>query len=101
MPSVLNQTNTDFNNDTDNDAILNDSLTEDRAKGGEWNFIGYNMYECSKCKIPYTTEQLESWQTYTYDSDFPPFCPRCGAKMVDEVTEHYKKLGEYYNGKDV
>ena len=31
MPSVLKQTDTDFNNDTDNDAILNDSLISRQA----------------------------------------------------------------------
>ena len=28
-------------------------------------------------------------------------CKECIKGEQDEITEHYKKLGEYYNGKDV
>lgn len=53
-------------------------------KTGYWNFIGDQMFECSECKHIFTQRQLESWRTYTYESEFPNYCPKCGAKMVEE-----------------
>ena len=58
-----------------------------QEKMGHWNFIGDQMFECSECKHIFTQRQLESWRTYTYESEFPNYCPNCGARMESEKNE--------------
>ena len=53
-------------------------------KPGRWNFIGDNMFECTNCKVVYTTNQLNSLRNYDTDPYAPRFCPNCGAKMDEE-----------------
>lgn len=50
-------------------------------KQGEWNFIGANMFECTSCKVTYTTQQLNGLRNYSTDPYAPKYCPNCGAKM--------------------
>lgn len=56
------------------------SVTPERPKG-KWNFIGYQMFECSSCKSAYTQNQFEELKIYTTDDLLPKFCPNCGADM--------------------
>ena len=44
-----------------------------------WNFIGNNMFECTCCNVPYTTEQLNGLRNYDTDPYVPKFCPNCGS----------------------
>lgn len=53
-------------------------------KPGRWNFIGDNMFECTNCKVVYTTNQLNSLRNYDTDPYAPRFCPNCGADMRGE-----------------
>lgn len=55
-------------------------------KTGHWD----KSCRCSECG-EWNILESEKW------SGKYKFCPNCGAKMTDEVSEHYKKLGEYYN----
>ena len=57
--------------------------TVEERKEGEWNFIGWNQFECTCCGYPYTQEQLRAVTTRN-DQIFPHFCPNCGAKMKGE-----------------
>ena len=54
------------------------SVTPERPKG-KWNFIGYQMFECSLCKSAYTQNQFEELRLYTTDDLLPKFCPNCGS----------------------
>ena len=54
--------------------------TIEERKEGEWNFIGWNQFECTCCGYPYTQEQLRAVTTRN-DQIFPHFCPNCGARM--------------------
>lgn len=63
-------------------AINNAPAVEER-KEGEWNFIGWNQFECTCCGYPYTQEQLRAVTTRN-DQIFPHFCPNCGAYMKGE-----------------
>lgn len=53
-------------------------------KNGKWNFIGYNMFECTFCGIAYTTRQLDGLRNYNTDPFAPKWCPNCGADMRGE-----------------
>ena len=53
-------------------------------KKGKWDFIGWQMFQCSECKHTFTQDFLEGWRGYTYETFFPPFCPNCGADMRGE-----------------
>ena len=59
-------------------------LPSAQHKKGKWNFIGDNMFECSECGVPYTTEQLNSLRNYDTDPYLPRFCPHCGSDMRGE-----------------
>ena len=54
------------------------SVTPQRPKG-KWNFIGYQMFECSSCKSAYTQNQFEELRLYTTDDLLPKYCPNCGS----------------------
>ena len=64
-----------------------------QMKAGRWDFIGYQMFQCTSCGEQYTQDQLESLRNYTYEPQFPKYCPSCGsyngAKMEveDEVSD--------------
>ena len=58
--------------------IVKASVTPERPKG-KWNFIGYQMFECSSCKSAYTQNQFEELRLYTTDDLLPKFCPNCGS----------------------
>ena len=60
--------------------ILDSIPTIEERKEGEWNFIGWNQFECTCCGYPYTQEQLRAVTTRN-DQIFPHFCPNCGARM--------------------
>ena len=53
-------------------------------KKGKWSFIGDNMFECTCCGTPYTTQQLNGLRNYNTDPYAPNFCPNCGADMRGE-----------------
>lgn len=53
-------------------------------KKGKWSFIGDNMFECTCCGTPYTTQQLNGLRNYNTDPYAPKFCPNCGADMRGE-----------------
>ena len=52
---------------------------EPERKTGKWDFMGWQMFQCSECKHTFTQDFLEGWREYTYESHFPPFCPNCGS----------------------
>ena len=56
-------------------------------KKGKWDFMGWQMFQCSECKHMFTQDFLEGWKEYTYESHFPPFCPNCGADMREGEEE--------------
>lgn len=56
-------------------------------KKGKWDFMGWQMFQCSECKHTFTQDFLEGWKEYTYESHFPPFCPNCGADMREGEEE--------------
>ena len=56
-------------------------------KKGKWDFMGWQMFQCSECKHMFTQDFLEGWKEYTYESHFPPFCPNCGAYMREGEEE--------------
>ena len=56
-------------------------------KKGKWSFIGDNMFECTCCGTPYTTQQLNGLRNYNTDPYAPKFCPNCGADMRGEQDE--------------
>ena len=51
---------------------------------GEWEFIGENLFMCTKCGYIADANYLEKWKAHTFDSNFPDFCPNCGADMRKE-----------------
>ena len=57
---------------------------EPERKKGEWNFIGDNMFECTHCRVVYTTQQLNGLRNYDVDPYAPRFCPNCGADLRGE-----------------
>jgi len=59
------------------------SAQPERRKG-KWDFMGWQMFQCSECKHTFTQDFLEGWREYTYEPSFPPFCPNCGADMRGE-----------------
>lgn len=66
--------------------LLSLTSTEPRKKG-KWDFMGWQMFQCSECKHVFTQDFLEGWKEYTYESHFPPFCPNCGADMREGEEE--------------
>lgn len=48
---------------------------------GEWEFIGENLFMCTKCSYIADADYLRKWSMHTFDSEFPDFCPNCGADM--------------------
>ena len=48
-------------------------------KKGKWNFIGDQMFECTKCGTCYTQSQFHQMRVRITDSEFPNFCPNCGS----------------------
>lgn len=68
---------------TPND-IMRFPSAQPEQKRGRWNFIGDNMFECTNCKVVYTTNQLNSLRNYDTDPYAPRFCPNCGADMRGE-----------------
>ena len=69
--------------DIDRKTILDLPSAKHEQKPGKWNFIGDNMFECTNCKVVYTTNQLNSLRNYDTDPYAPRFCPNCGAKMIE------------------
>lgn len=66
---------------------LRNSPTIEERKKGKWSFIGDNMFECTCCGTPYTTQQLNGLRNYNTDPYAPKFCPNCGADMRGEQDE--------------
>ena len=62
------------------------SVQPERKKW-KWSFIGDNMFECTCCGTPYTTQQLNGLRNYNTDPYAPKFCPNCGADMRGESDE--------------
>lgn len=60
---------------------------EPERKKGKWNFIGDNMFECTCCGTPYTTQQLDGLRNYNTDPYAPNFCPYCGSYNGDESDD--------------
>lgn len=62
-----------------------------QPKVGRWDFTGNQMFQCTSCGEPYTQDQLESLRNYTYEPQFPKYCPSCGsyngAKMEVEDAD--------------
>lgn len=50
-------------------------------KKGKWNFIGDQMFECTECGTCYTQSQFYQMRVRISDTEFPKFCPNCGARM--------------------
>ena len=73
--------------DIDRKTILDLPSAKHEQKPGRWNFIGDNMFECTNCKVVYTTNQLNSLRNYDTDPYAPRFCPNCGADMRGEQDE--------------
>lgn len=63
------------------DEIENLPSAEPERKKGKWNFIGDNMFECTHCRVVYTTQQLNGLRNYAEDPYAPRFCPNCGTRM--------------------
>ena len=53
-------------------------------KKGRWNFIGDQMFECTKCGVCYTQSQFNQMRVRITDSVLPNFCPNCGADMRED-----------------
>lgn len=69
--------------------IVYDAPTiEPERKTGKWSFIGDNMFECTCCGTPYTTQQLNGLRNYNTDPYAPKFCPNCGADMRGDNHEN-------------
>ena len=88
LPSVLNQTDTDFNNDTDNDAILNDSLISRQA--------AINCIE-GKIKLPYDTDTGELWKYLQGVVDAIEKLPSVD-RTVQEFADRCRECGKNYQG---
>ena len=61
--------------------IIRDELPSVTRQAGEWIVYNYPAHECvycSKCKTEYYECDL-----YLGGSEFPNFCPNCGAKMQE------------------
>ena len=63
------------------DAVLLLSSAQPEQKRGKWNFTGYDMFECTCCGTPYSTQQLVGLKNYDTDPNLPMYCPYCGARM--------------------
>lgn len=61
-------------------AITGMPTIEERKKG-KWNFIGDQMFECTECGTCYTQSQFYQMRVRISDTEFPKFCPNCGADM--------------------
>ena len=61
-------------------------LNEEIRPHGEWEFIGENLFMCTKCGYIADANYLEKWKAHTFDSNFPDFCPNCGADMREGET---------------
>ena len=66
---------------------VNEIKSAEPQKKGKWDFMGWQMFQCSECKHMFTQDFLEGWKEYTYESHFPPFCPNCGADMREGEEE--------------
>lgn len=64
--------------------IVFDAPTIEERKTGKWNFIGNQMFECSECGTCYTQSQFYQMRVRISDTEFPKFCPNCGADMRGE-----------------
>lgn len=58
---------------------------EPEKKTCMWKLIGNEKYECTCCKVVYTSHQLSTLQNYITDKLFPKFCPNCGAETTYAV----------------
>jgi hypothetical protein len=57
-------------------------------KKGKWNFIGDQMFECSECGTYYTQSQFHQMRVRISDTEFPKFCPNCGADMREKGEDN-------------
>ena len=78
----------DLQTRTEINILINDlPSAEPERKTGKWDFMGWQMFQCSECKHTFTQDFLEGWREYTYEPFFPPFCPNCGADMREGECE--------------
>ena len=61
--------------------FINDAPTEEEKTYGEWQFLGDNLWGCSECTFAVETDVLSSWKMHQDDTNFPHYCPNCGASM--------------------
>jgi hypothetical protein len=68
---------------------------EPQRKKGKWNFIGDQMFECSECGTYYTQSQFHQMRVRISDTEFPKFCPECGADMrePEDIPMEYFESG--------
>ncbi len=62
-------------------------MMNNEEKLGTWDFVGDNLYQCSKCGYVATSDWLHKWQSFTSDPYFPKACPNCGVKMRTEYDD--------------
>lgn len=60
-------------------------FAQPERKKGKWNFIGDQMFECTECGTCYTQGQFHQMRVRITDSEFPKFCPNCGADMKGDI----------------
>lgn len=61
--------------------LIKEQPTIEARKTGKWNFIGDQMFECTECGTCYTQSQFYQMRVRISDTEFPKFCPNCGARM--------------------
>lgn len=66
---------------------LNKTVRYEQRPHGKWEFVGDNLFKCTNCGYIANGDYLRDWKAYTYDSEFPTACPKCGADMRPKEGE--------------